>query len=170
MIVEVLDLKTGEQVDEHEEGEMVLTTIKKRARPMIRFRTGDLVSYELEKCGCGRTHMRLMGVCGRTDDMLIIKGVNVLPSSVEPVVRGNKKLSGEYRLVIDRIDHLDVLTIEIERCDCKGDAKILEREVQRDLRAVLGITPKVTVFEDGTLPRETHKAKRIKDNRKNVWK
>lgn len=171
MIVEVLDLKTGEQVGENEEGEMVLTTIKKRARPMIRFRTGDIVSYELDKCACGRTHMRLKGVCGRTDDMLIIKGVNVLPSSVEPVVRGNKKLSGEYRLVVDRVDHLDVLTIEIERtCDCKGDPKILEREVQRDLRAVLGITPKVTVYEDGTLPRETHKAKRIKDNRKNVWK
>ena len=94
-----------------------------------------------------------------------------MPSSVEPVVRGNKKLSGEYRLVVDRVNHLDVLTIEIESsCEYKGDQKLLQSEVQRDLRAVLGITPKVIVYEDGTLPRETHKAKRIKDNRKNVWK
>ncbi len=171
MIVEVLDLKTGEPVGENEEGEMVLTTIKKMARPMIRFRTGDLVSYEIDKCACGRTHKRLMGICGRTDDMLIIKGVNVLPSSVEPVVRNNKKLSGEYRLVVDRVNHLDVLTIEVESvCDYKGEPKLLESEVQRDLRAVLGITPKVILYQDGTLPRETHKAKRIKDNRKNVWK
>jgi len=171
MIVEVLDLKTDEPVGENEEGEMVLTTIKKMARPMIRFRTGDIVSYENEKCSCGRTHKRLRGVCGRTDDMLIIKGVNVLPSSVEPVVRQNKKLSGEYRLVVDRVNHLDVLTVEIEStCDYKGDLKILENEVQRDLRAVLGITPKIIVYEDGTLPRQTHKAKRIKDNRKHIWK
>lgn len=171
MIVEVLDLKTGEPVDENEEGEMVLTTVKKMARPMIRFRTGDLVKYEIDKCACGRTHKRLMGICGRTDDMLIIKGVNVLPSSVEPIIRENKKLSGEYRLVIDRVNHLDVLTIEVEGTDnYKGDPKVLERDVQCELRSVLGITPKVIVYKDGTLPRETHKAKRIKDNRGDVWK
>ncbi len=171
MIVEVLDLKTGEPVGEGEKGEMVLTTIRKIARPLIRFRTGDIVSYELDKCPCGRTHLRLKGVSGRTDDMLIIKGVNVLPSSIEAIVRSNTKLSGEYRLVVERIERLDALTVEVERTDnYKGDIKILEGEVQRDIKAVLGITPKVKVYDDGTLPRETHKAKRIVDKRKNVWK
>jgi phenylacetate-CoA ligase len=171
MIVEVLDLKTREPVGENEKGEMVLTTIRKQARPLIRFRTGDIVSYELDKCPCGRTHLRLKGISGRTDDMLIIKGVNVLPSSVEAVVRANTKLSGEYRLVVERVERLDVLTVEVERIQSyRGDVKILEMNVQRDLKAVLGITPNVTVYDDGTLPRETHKAKRIVDKRKNVWK
>lgn len=171
MIVEVLDLKTREPVDEGEKGEMVLTTIRKMARPLIRFRTGDIVSYEVDKCACGRTHLRLKGISGRTDDMLIIKGVNVLPSSVEAVVRANPKLTGEYRLVVDRIEHLDVLTVEVEKtAGYKGDLKVLEGIIQRDIKAVLGITPKVAVYEDGTLPRETHKAKRIVDKRKNVWK
>ncbi|KYC46493.1 MAG: hypothetical protein AMQ74_01811 [Candidatus Methanofastidiosum methylothiophilum] len=103
--------------------------------------------------------------------MLIIKGVNVLPSSVEAVVRANPKLTGEYRLVVDRIEHLDVLTVEVEKtAGYKGDLKVLEGIIQRDIKAVLGITPKVAVYEDGTLPRETHKAKRIVDKRKNVWK
>lgn len=167
MIVEVLDLKTGEPVGEGERGEMVLTTLKKRARPLIRFRTGDIVTYTDEKCDCGRTHKRLHGIHGRTDDMLIIKGVNVFPSDVEAVVRGLDYLTGEYRLIVEREKHLDVLTIEVE--NTKKKVPEVQALVATAIKARLGVTAQVIVHPEGTLPRETHKAKRIVDKRANVW-
>jgi len=167
MIVEVLDLKTGEPVGEGERGEMVLTTLKKRARPLIRFRTGDIVTYTDEKCNCGRTHKRLHGIHGRTDDMLIIKGVNVFPSDVEAVVRGADYLTGEYRLIVDRAKHLDVLTIEVE--NTKKEPADVQDRVATAIKARLGVRAEVIVHPPGTLPRETHKAKRIIDKRANVW-
>ncbi|HHX51864.1 MAG TPA: phenylacetate--CoA ligase, partial [Clostridia bacterium] len=96
ILMEVIDPDTGEEVPEGERGEMVLTSLKKKARPLIRFRTGDIVSYTSEKCSCGRTHLRLHGIHGRLDDMLIIKGVNVFPSDVEMVIRKHNDLTGEY--------------------------------------------------------------------------
>ncbi|MDD1693171.1 MAG: phenylacetate--CoA ligase [Methanoregula sp.] len=167
MIVEVLDLKTGEPVGEGERGEMVLTTIKKRARPLIRFRTGDIVTYTDEKCGCGRTHKRLHGIHGRTDDMLIIKGVNVFPSDVEAVVRGLDFLTGEYRLIVDRAKHLDTLVIEVE--NTKKKPAEVQAQVATAIKARLGVSAEVIVHPPGTLPRETHKARRIIDKRSNVW-
>ncbi|MFA4862012.1 phenylacetate--CoA ligase family protein [Methanoregula sp.] len=167
MIVEVLDLKTGEPVGEGERGEMVLTTLKKRARPLIRFRTGDIVTYTDEKCDCGRTHKRLHGIHGRTDDMLIIKGVNVFPSDVEAVVRGADYLTGEYRLIVDRAKHLDILTIEVE--NTKKKPAEVQVQLATAIKARLGVTAQVIVHPPGTLPRETHKAKRIIDKRANVW-
>jgi len=167
MIVEVLDVKTGEPVGEGERGEMVLTTLKKRARPLIRFRTGDIVTYTDEKCACGRTHKRLHGIHGRTDDMLIIKGVNVFPSDVEAVVRGADFLTGEYRLIVDREKHLDVLTVEVENTKKKPDE--VRAIVTASIKARLGVKADVIVHPPGTLPRETHKAKRIVDRRTNVW-
>jgi len=171
LLVEVIDRNTGEHVSEGEKGEMYLTTLKKRARPLIRFRTGDIVSYEEDKCSCGRTHMRLTGIHGRVDDMLIIKGVNVLPSAVESVIRSNDLLTGEYRLVVTRDNHLDMLTVETEHVDeFKGNLASLEKRIQTEIKAVLGISPRVVVFDKGDLPRETHKSKRIIDKRENVWK
>ncbi len=167
MIVEVLDPKTGEPVGEGERGEMVLTTLKKRARPLIRFRTGDIVTYTDEKCDCGRTHKRLHGIHGRTDDMLIVKGVNVFPSDVEAVVRGADYLTGEYRLIVDRAKHLDVLTIEVENTKKKPEE--VQVQLATAIKARLGVTAQVIVHPPGTLPRETHKAKRIIDKRANVW-
>ncbi|MDD1685361.1 phenylacetate--CoA ligase [Methanoregula sp.] len=167
MIVEVLDPKTGEPVGEGERGEMVLTTLKKRARPLIRFRTGDIVTYTDEKCDCGRTHKRLHGIHGRTDDMLIVKGVNVFPSDVEAVVRGADYLTGEYRLIVDRAKHLDVLTIEVE--NTKKKPAEVQAQLATAIKARLGVTAQVIVHPPGTLPRETHKAKRIIDKRANVW-
>jgi len=167
MIVEVLDPKTGEPVGEGERGEMVLTTLKKRARPLIRFRTGDIVTYTDEKCDCGRTHKRLHGIHGRTDDMLIVKGVNVFPSDVEAVVRGADYLTGEYRLIVDRAKHLDVLTIEVE--NTKKKPSEVQVQLATAIKARLGVTAQVIVHPTGTLPRETHKAKRIIDKRANVW-
>jgi phenylacetate-CoA ligase len=171
LLVEVIDRETGEHVAEGERGEMYLTTLKKRARPLIRFRTGDIVSYEEDKCACGRTHMRLTGIHGRVDDMLIIKGVNVMPSAIEAIVRSNAALSGEYRLVVTRENHLDSLTVETEHVKSfKGNLAALERQLQSEIKAVLGISPRVVVYDEDTLPRATHKAKRIVDHRKGVWK
>lgn len=167
ILVEVLDPKTGEQVSEGERGEMVLTTLKKRARPMIRFRTGDIVSYTKEKCACGRTHLRLDGVHGRTDDMLIVKGINVFPSDIEAVVREKPYLTGEYRIILDRVNHLDALTVEVEG-NSKPAAEIQD-VIAKELKARLGVGAAVAVHPPGTLPRATHKAKRILDRRQNVW-
>ncbi len=167
MVVEVLDLKTGEPVGEGERGEMVLTTLKKRARPLIRFRTGDIVTYTDEKCACGRTHKRLHGIHGRTDDMLIIKGVNVFPSDVEAVVRGKDYLTGEYRLIVDQAKHLDLLVVEVESSE-KTVAEVQDL-LATEIKARLGVSAQIIVHPPGTLPRETHKAKRIIDRRSNVW-
>lgn len=167
MLVEVLDQKTGEPVGENERGELVLTTLRKRARPLIRFKTGDIVTYTDEKCDCGRTHKRLHGIHGRTDDMLIIKGVNVFPSDIEAVVRGMDSLTGEYRLIVDRRDHLDHLTIEVEH---SGDnPKYLHENLGSAIKARLGLKAQIIIHPPKTLPRETHKAKRIVDNRISVW-
>jgi phenylacetate-CoA ligase len=157
-------------VREGERGELVLTTLRKAARPMIRFRTGDIVSFTSEPCRCGRTSMRMHGVHGRLDDMLIIKGVNIFPSDVEALVRGDEDLTGEYRLVVERVGHLDRLTVEIERHHGFNgtDADLAARFAAR-LRAVTGVSAEVGVLAAETLPRATHKAKRVDDRRAGVW-
>jgi phenylacetate-CoA ligase len=132
ILVEVLDPETQEPVPEGERGELVLTTLKKAARPMIRFRTGDIVSFTNEPCTCGRSSQRMLGTHGRLDDMLIIKGVNIFPSDIEAIARKDHDLSGEYKLIVERDNHLDILTPD-------------------------------------TLPRATHKTKRVEDRRQNVW-
>ncbi|MBN1786259.1 MAG: phenylacetate--CoA ligase [Candidatus Methanofastidiosa archaeon] len=171
MIVEVVDTKTGEHVSEGEKGEMLLTTINKWARPLIRFRTGDIVTYETERCSCGRTSMRLMGIHGRIDDMLIIKGVNVMPSAIEAIIRSHPSLTGEYRIIVDREDHLDRVVVETEHTKkFAGNLSNLEEELKNEIRSKLGISTKVVIYDEETLPRATHKAKRLIDNRKDVWK
>jgi len=166
-IVEVLDPKTGEPVGEGERGEMVLTTIKKRARPLIRFKTGDIVTYTNEKCECGRTFKRLHGIVGRTDDMLIIKGVNIFPSDVESVVRSKSYLTGEYRIIVDRQNHLDNITVEVENTDKTPEEA--SNLVAAEIKARIGVGANVIVLKPNSLPRETHKAKRLIDRRQHVW-
>jgi len=168
--VEVIDPDSGEPVRPGERGELVLTTLTKRARPMIRFRTGDIVSFNPERCRCGRTAIRLNGVHGRLDDMLIIKGVNLFPSDVEAVARQDHDLTGEYRLVVERVDRLDRLTIEIERIHgFNGTNEDLADRFLRKLQAVTGVSAQVTILPPETLPRATHKAKRVEDRRTGVW-
>lgn len=170
ILVEVLDPDTQEPVAPGERGELVLTTLRKEARPLIRFRTGDIVSFTQEPCVCGRTSMRMNGVHGRLDDMLIVKGVNIFPSDVEAVVRLDHHLTGEYRLVVERIDHLDRLTIEIERAHgYNGTDEDLAHRFARRLQAVTGVGAHVVVLAPETLPRATHKAKRVDDRRSGVW-
>lgn len=166
IFVEVL-APNGEEVAEGERGELVLTSLKKTARPLIRFHTGDIVSYTTEPCSCGRTHMRLHGIHGRLDDMLIIKGVNVFPSDIETVVRQNKDLNGEYRLVVSEKQHMAVLTVEAERSEAfTDDVDGLGKKVQVECQGILGIKPGIKILEPGALPRATHKAKRVLDTRK----
>ena len=167
---EVLDPDTQEPVPLGERGELVLTTLKKAARPMVRFRTGDIVSFTDEPCRCGRTSLRMLGVHGRLDDMLIIKGVNVFPSDVEAVVRKDTELTGEYRLVVERVEHLDRLTIEIEHVrGYNGTLAALSQRIGHRLKALTGVSAVVSVLPPDTLPRATHKAKRVEDRRTGVW-
>lgn len=168
--VEVLHPGTNEPVEEGARGELVLTTLKKTARPMIRFRTGDIVSFTSEPCGCGRTSIRLQGVHGRLDDMLIIKGVNLFPSDVEAIARRDHDFSGEYRLIVERKKHLDRLTVEVERAatSAHSDAELAGRFAHH-LKAVTGVSAAVNILPTDTLPRATHKAKRVEDRRSGVW-
>ncbi len=167
ILVEVLDPDSGEEVSEGERGELVITSLKKRARPLIRFRTGDIVSYTTERCGCGRTHLRLHGVHGRVDDMLIISGINVFPSDIEKVVRQNHHLTGEYRLVVSEHKHLAQLTVEVERVEgFNSSAEQLAERVTVDIYRILGFKPQVAVLPPNSLERATHKAKRVVDLRK----
>jgi phenylacetate-CoA ligase len=170
ILVEVLDPGTLVPVTEGERGELVLTTLRKAARPMIRFRTGDIVSFTSAPCRCGRTSIRMHDVHGRLDDMLIIKAVNIFPSDVEALVRGDDRHTGEYRLVVDRFEHLDRLTVELERTDSSSefDHDLAERFGRR-LKALTGVSASVTVLAPGSLPRATHKAKRVEDRRTDLW-
>lgn len=166
ILVEVVDPETGEEVPEGERGEMILTSLKKIARPLIRFRTGDIVSYTTDKCRCGRTHMRLHGIHGRLDDMMIIKGVNVFPSDIETIVRNNPKLTGEYVCVISEEKHLAVLTVEVEKMDdFDGDENELIGDVQNECKKIVGIRPRVKVLKAKSIARATHKAQRVRDER-----
>ncbi|MFZ4624658.1 MAG: phenylacetate--CoA ligase family protein [Rhodoferax sp.] len=170
ILVEVLDPESGEPVAEGERGELVLTTLKKVARPMIRFRTGDIVSFTSDPCACGRTSQRMLGVHGRLDDMLIIKGVNVFPSDIEAIARRDHDFSGEYKLIVERENHLDRLTVEVERAAAYAgaDAELAAR-FARQLQSVTGVSAKVLILPAETLPRATHKAKRVEDRRTGVW-
>ncbi len=170
ILAEVLDPETGQPVADGERGELVLTTLKKTARPLIRFRTGDIVSFTTEPCRCGRTSQRMLGTHGRLDDMLIIKGVNIFPSDVEAVVRALAGFNGEYRLVVEREQHLDRLRVEAERADVSPHADgELAAQLARQLKAVTGVSAEVAVLAPDTLPRATHKAKRVEDRRQQVW-
>jgi phenylacetate-CoA ligase len=170
ILAEVLDPKTGEPVAEGERGELVLTTLKKRARPLIRFRTNDIVSFTSEPCRCGRTSQRLLGVHGRLDDMLIIRGINLFPSDIEAVVRKDHDFTGEYLLVVERDQHLDKLTVKVEHTRGSNvHPQDLAARLTRQIKAVTGVGAHVELLPPDTLARATHKAKRVEDRRTGVW-
>jgi phenylacetate-CoA ligase len=166
ILIEVLDPDTQEPVADGEPGEMVLTTLQKQARPLIRFRTGDIVTRYPEPCSCGRTHARF-SVQGRIDDMIIVSGVNLFPSDIEYVVRGLPGLTGEYRITVYTENRLIRFDVEVETADGHEiHAERLSAEVIEKIKQRSGIRPKqVRVLENGTLPRATHKAKRVVDLR-----
>lgn len=166
ILVEVLDQVTLEPVGEGQRGELVLTTLRKEARPMIRFRTGDIVTYTNAKCKCGRTHKRVH-IAGRLDDMFICSGVNVFPSDIEYIIRNFPELTGEYRITLLSENHGTKFDIEIEKNQgCTIENNHLIEKVINAVKSHLGVKPrKVQLLKDGDLPRATHKAKRVLDQR-----
>jgi phenylacetate-CoA ligase len=164
-LVEVLD-PGGRPVPDGEKGELVLTTLRKRARPMIRFRTGDVVTRDRTPCRCGRTHARIR-IHGRTDDLFIVNGVNVFPSDVEVVVRSVEETTGEYRITLTREQHLTRFDLEVERRrGAAASPAAVGDALGRALKVRLGISPRsVAVLDEGALPRSVHKARRVVDRR-----
>ncbi|MDQ7989518.1 MAG: phenylacetate--CoA ligase [Candidatus Dactylopiibacterium sp.] len=165
ILLEVLDPATLEPVPDGTPGEMVLTTLTKAARPMIRFRTGDIVTADRSPCRCGRTHARIR-VTGRIDDMFIVNGVNVFPSDIEFVIRSLPGLNGEFRITVADERHLTRYSLEVERGEStESDAALAER-IAHDAKTRLGVRPRaVTILAPGSLPRTTHKARRVVDLR-----
>ena len=166
IFVEVLDLNTGEPVSDGERGELVFTTLRKKGRPMIRFRTGDIGYVNRNKCSCGRTSARIH-IVGRKDDMFIVSGVNVFPSDIEVVIRGLKGTTGEYVVRVYDKDYTTKYKVEVEKDDDNplSDSEFSD-EVSKALKARIGVKPaEVVVLKDGTIPRATHKARRLIDER-----
>lgn len=172
-IPEIIDPVTEEPVAPGEKGELVFTTITKEGFPLIRYRTRDICSLNYEKCKCGRTFIRMNKPSGRSDDMMIIRGVNVFPSQIEEVLL---KVSGEdltpnYQIIVDRVNNTDTLDINVEMSekllfdDVKSIAKI-EKNIVEQLRSTLGIGAKVHLVNPKSIERSEGKAKRVIDNRK----
>lgn len=167
ILVEVIDPETKQPLPDGEKGELVLTTLRKKARPMIRFRTGDIGTVDRTPCKCGRTHARI-NIVGRLDDMFIVSGVNVFPSDIEFVIRGLEGITGEYRIRLSDDNFTTKYAVEIEKAaGSEEDDNTLKSRVSTALKTRLGVKPKdVIILNDGEIPRETHKAKRIVDERK----
>ncbi len=170
-LIEVLDPKTGEPVEDGETGELVFTTLHKFALPLIRYRIGDLTIMDSEPCECGRTHPRIMRILGRTDDMLIIRGINVFPSQVESVLMNIPEVGDHWEILVDRQGPLDIMTVRVELTqagfsDKIGDLMKLKKKISKQLKGVLNIAAEVDLVEPGTIPRSMGKAKRVTDNRK----
>lgn len=167
---EIINPSTGKPVKDGETGELVITTLTKKGIPLIRYRTRDLTRIIPGQCGCGRTHPRIDRIMGRTDDMLIIRGVNVFPSQIEEVLVQIEDVSPHYQLIVEREHNLDLLTVMVEvnekvfSDEIKGLEKS-ERKIQSEIENVLGISVKVKLVEPRKIERSEGKAKRIIDNR-----
>ena len=171
-LVETIDPATGNVLPPGSEGELVFTTITKEAFPLVRYRTRDISRIMPEPCRCGRTHHRMDRVMGRSDDMLIIRGVNVFPSQIEAVLMGIKGLEPHYQLIVDRIGNLDTLEIQVEVGDQlfsnADEVKVLqnmERRIIKDIKDYLGVSAKVKLVEPKSLQRFEGKASRVLDKR-----
>lgn len=170
-IPEIIDPVTDMPVEDGKEGDLVITTIDKEGIPLIRYRTRDICSLKFEKCACGRTHVRMSKPTGRTDDMLIIRGVNVFPSQIESVLLSIGEIQPQYQLIVDRINNLDTLTINIEVSEnmfsdyVKGIEEF-EQKVSKQMDSVLGINAKIRIVEPKSITRSEGKAKRVIDRRK----
>ncbi len=169
-VAEIVDPDTGEAKPDGEKGELVFTSLNKEAFPMIRYRTRDICVLSHEKCSCGRTHVRMAKPMGRSDDMLIIKGVNVFPSQIETVLINNG-YSPNYQLVVDRVNNTDTLEILVEMnqemfSDTLGEISAHEKTLVGALRGFLGIYARVRLVSPKSIERSEGKAKRIIDKRK----
>jgi len=166
-LFEVIDTETLEPLPMGSTGELVITTLTKEALPMIRYRTRDITRLSDEPCACGRTHLRIMRVTGRNDDMIIIRGVNVYPSQIESVMLGFPGTAPHYLLVVRRAGAMDSLDVEVEAAsDVPAEAYVaMAGKVQRHIKSSVGVTCGVTVVPPGTVTRSEGKAVRVKDLR-----
>lgn len=170
-IPEIIDPDTEEVLPPGSEGELVITCITKEALPLIRYRTKDISRLMYEPCKCGRTTVRMENILGRSDDMLVIKGVNVFPSQIEEVILSISGIGPHYEITVDRKNHLDFMEISVELCDDSlldsyGKLEELERKIKNSLHTVLGLDAKIKLVAPHSLKRFEGKAKRITDLRK----
>jgi phenylacetate-CoA ligase len=170
-IPEIIDPATGEVLPHGQMGELVFTSITKEAFPVIRYRTRDITSLYPEPCICGRTHIRMGRVSGRSDDMLIIRGVNVFPSQIESVLMEVQGVEPHYQLVVDREGNLDILTVMVELGEQAFSDEVkklqdLEKKIGRNIKDYLGVSAKVKLVEPKTIARSEGKAQRVIDKRK----
>lgn len=169
-IPEIIDPKTLQPLPYGEKGELVFTTITKEGIPMIRYRTRDITSLTCEPCACGRTHVRMQKVLGRSDDMLIIRGVNVFPSQIETILCDMGELEPHYLLVVDRIHNMDMLEVWVEVSERMFSDEVRQMEelterITERIHTMLGISAKVKLVEPRSIPRSEGKAKRVMDKR-----
>ncbi len=170
-VVEIVDPKTGEPLPDGKYGELVFTCITKEALPLIRYNTHDISCITHERCKCGRTLVRMGRITGRTDDMLIIRGVNVFPSQIESVLLSTGEVEPQYKLIVDRVNNRDSLEILVEVSeanfsDSVKDMEALEHKIAAAVDSTLGISAKITLVAPGSLERSEGKAKHVLDKRK----
>jgi phenylacetate-CoA ligase len=168
---EIIDPRTGREVPEGEPGELVITTLTKQGIPLLRYRTRDVVSITYEQCRCGRTSPRISKIKGRTDDMIVVRGINVFPSQIEHVLLGIEGTQPHYQLIVDRkaggLDDLEIL-VEVEEKIFSDEMKTLrnlEEKIRNEISTVLSIGAKVRLVEPRTIERSEGKAKRVIDKR-----
>jgi phenylacetate-CoA ligase len=166
-LLEIIDPKTGEAVPDGEPGEMVLTTLCREAMPLLRYRTRDITAVMPEACPCGRTHRRLQRIAGRSDDMLIIRGVNVYPQQIERILMSLPELGRNYVIVLQGLDEM---TVQVELAEAGFDGQVehlvkLQNQIVERLRAEILVKPKVELVPPCTLPVSEGKAKRVIDKR-----
>ncbi|MCJ7821907.1 MAG: AMP-binding protein, partial [Armatimonadetes bacterium] len=169
-LVEIINPDTGEPVSDGEEGELVLTSLTREAMPLIRYRTRDLTSFVPGPCPCGRTHRRLSRIQGRSDDMFILRGVNIFPLQIERVLMSMPEVGHNYLIVLDREGYADRLTVRVELTPeaFQGDLahlKSLQDRIADALREEILVRPRVELVEPGSLPRQEGKAVRVVDER-----
>jgi phenylacetate-CoA ligase len=168
---EIINPDTGEVLPDGEVGELVISTITKEGIPLLRYRTRDITSLTRDTCICGRTHARLARMSGRSDDMLIIRGVNVFPSQIESILMRIEGVEPHYLLVVDRHDNLDTLEVQVEVDEelFSDEIKVLQalaHRIEKEIKDFLGVTSRVRLVEPKTIARSEGKAKRVIDNRK----
>ncbi len=168
-IPEIIDPDTGEVLPEGQVGELVFTCITKKAFPLLRYRTRDLCLLTREKCSCGRTHIRMKKPKGRSDDMMVVKGVNVWPSQIETVLL-NQGYQANYQIVVDRVGNNDTIEVQVELTPEMAEAKDVpaaerEKQIMKGLKSMLGIRVNVKVVEPKTITRSEGKAVRVVDKR-----
>ena len=168
---EIVDVDTLEPLGYDKSGELVITTLTKEGMPLIRYRTRDIASLNNDPCPCGRTSVKLSKITGRSDDMLIIRGVNVFPSHIESVLLKTKEIEPHYHIIVDRVNNLDTMEILVElspniAIDQMDHVESIRRKLTAEMASALSVSAKITLVSPGSVARSEGKAKRITDKRK----